>query len=33
MNKTEFENLCKAYCKLNTWEWDDYIGEKPNEFI
>ena len=29
---TQTERLGLAYCRLNCWEWDDFIGEKPKDF-
>lgn len=26
------EELCQIYNNLNSWEWDDLIGEKPKGF-
>lgn len=25
-------DLAEIYCKLNSWEWDGRLGEKPKEF-
>lgn len=30
---TQTERLGLAYCQLNCWEWDDFIGEKPKILI
>lgn len=32
MNEEYKENLMKAWVKLNDWEWDDAVGEKPESF-
>lgn len=26
------QRLGLAYCRLNSWQWDDIIGPKPNDF-
>lgn len=28
----ENDRLGLAFCRLNSWEWDEYIGEKPDGF-
>lgn len=32
MTHEMLEKLGRAYCKLNTWEWDDFVGPKPIGF-
>lgn len=29
---THEERLALAWCRLNRWEWDEYIGPKPDGF-
>lgn len=29
---SKIDRLGLAYCQLNSWEWDDYIGPKPEGF-
>ena len=26
------QRLGLAYCRLNSWQWDDIVGPKPNDF-
>ena len=26
------DRLGLAYCRMNCWEWDDYMGNKPEGF-
>lgn len=32
MSVDEINRLGLAYCRLNTWEWDEIVGPKPDGF-
>jgi hypothetical protein len=32
MKRKTIARFGKAYATLNTWEWDEYIGKKPEGF-